>query len=73
MSKFAELDAKIIDAIQGMNNPAFGELLAWLYPSLSVYTKDDGEVFRTLDKRLQALRKKGAIVFMRGWRVVPAK
>jgi hypothetical protein len=71
MGKYDALDEKIIDAIDGMKKPAFGDLLAYLHPSLSFHTSTEGEVFRTLDKRLQALRKKGLVEFAgKGWRKV---
>lgn len=72
MSKYQKLDDKIIDAIGGMRNPAFYDLLAYLYPQLSFYTHPDSDELNTLASRLQALRKKGLIVFMKGWRLLPA-
>lgn len=73
MGKYADLDNKIIESITEMKAAKFNEILCCLHSSLSFYSENDDEVFRVLDRRLQALRKRGYIAFLNGWRVIKQK
>lgn len=77
MDKYSELDALILNSI-GSAPKTFSDI----YYGVDKDQKDvrrtcidlagkDGCPTRVLDRRLQALRKKGLIVFMKGWRKVP--
>ncbi|WP_171965883.1 hypothetical protein [Cronobacter sakazakii] len=77
MDKYSELDALILNSI-GLAPKSFSDI----YYGVDRDQKDvsqacielagkDGSPTRVLDRRLQSLRKKGLIVFMKGWRKVP--
>lgn len=71
MDKYAEIDRMILDSI-GDNPKQFWEIYdGELYKACVIMTGPNREPARVLDRRLQALRKKGLIVFMKGWRKVP--
>lgn len=72
MGKYDGLDEKIIETINAIEPAQFYELMQYLHPLIGFHSESGGEVFRTLDRRLQVLRKKGLIVFMKGWRLAPA-
>ncbi|EOD8411239.1 hypothetical protein QL189_08940 [Cronobacter turicensis] len=77
MDKYSDLDALILNSI-GLAPKSFSDI----YYGVDRDQKDvrqtcielagkDGAPTRVLDRRLQALRKKGLIVFIKGWRKVP--
>ncbi|EPE7177828.1 hypothetical protein ACSMAC_004046 [Cronobacter sakazakii] len=77
MDKYSELDALILNSI-GAVPKSFSDI----YYGVDIDQMDvrqacielagkDGFPTRVLDRRLQALRNKGLIVFMKGWRKVP--
>ncbi|WP_432367067.1 hypothetical protein ACRG00_15905 [Cronobacter sakazakii] len=77
MDKYSDLDTLILNSI-GAAPKTFSDI----YYGVDRDQKDvrqacielagkDGAPTRVLDRRLQALRKKGLIVFMKGWRKVP--
>lgn len=75
MSKYENLDALILERISD-GPKTFHELLLGrngLEKDCQKYESGAGDAFRVLDRRLQALRKKGLITFMKGWRKVPGQ
>lgn len=71
MDKYTDIDRMILDSI-GDNAKQFWEIYdGELYKACVIMTGPKSEPARVLDRRLQALRKKGLIVFMKGWRKVP--
>lgn len=74
MSQYEKLDSLIVGRLK--TRPAtFAELSSGrIHKECTRIAKTQirGEAFRVLDRRLQALRKRGAIVFDRavGWRVI---
>lgn len=77
MSKYEKLDAMILQSIgtlpKSFSDIYFGEEQGTenLRPVCESLADDKNEAARVLDRRLQALRKKGLIVFMKGWRKAP--
>jgi len=76
VSKYDELDAMILDSIKDRAK-SFSEIYFGAEhgsPEIHLVCKKfcgtDGEPARVLDRRLQALRKKGEITFMKGWRKI---
>ncbi|WP_454691188.1 hypothetical protein [Achromobacter aloeverae] len=75
MSKYAQIDAAILDAIKA-GRTTFAEmqtsgLMVILAPVCTVDRYGDSQEWRVLDRRLQALRKAGRITFYKGqWKVV---
>jgi len=75
MSKYENLDAMILESI-GDGTKSFSDIFFGgrgtknLRPLCESFSTDKAEAARVLDRRLQALRKKGLIVFMKGWRKV---
>lgn len=72
---YAELDGKIIDTLTQYGPLVFSKLDTVLQREVLAVTPAGKEPFRTLDRRLQSLRKAGKIRFVSGfgWRVVEAK
>ncbi|EQA1703500.1 hypothetical protein ACXYXE_004103 [Cronobacter dublinensis] len=77
MDKYSELDALILNSI-GAAPKSFTDIYygvdrcqKGVRRACVELAGKDGTPTRVLDRRLQALRKKGLIVFMKGWRKVP--
>ncbi|MEM6050484.1 hypothetical protein AAH450_07855 [Erwinia sp. P7711] len=76
MSKYEELDAMILESITTLPK-SFADIyfgrngINAKCQSFCPTPRD--EPARVLDRRLQALRKKGLIVFMKGWRKAPGQ
>ena len=72
---YAELDSKIVSTLAEYGPLVFGQLDTVLQREVLAVTPAGKEPFRTLDRRLQSLRKAGKIRFVGGfgWRVVEAK
>ncbi|WP_337026071.1 hypothetical protein [Pantoea eucrina] len=75
MSKYDALDQMILDRIDDepkqFSDIYFGRPGSsdkGVYPACSDLCVATDEPARVLDRRLQALRKKGLIVFSKGWR-----
>lgn len=70
MSKYKELDAKLVELIfNGCGT--FAELSGRCKSLSAPFSKDQSNHWRIVDRRLQALRKAGVIVFIKGqWWVV---
>ena len=68
MSKFRELDDSIIAAV-GEGAKEFGQIVARTYNEAEkILPSKWHSVERQIDRRLQALRKSGRLVFVRGGR-----
>ena len=75
MSKYDALDQMILERI-GAEPKQFSDIYfgkpgsndKGVYPACSDLCTGTEEPARVLDRRLQALCKKGLIVFMKGWR-----
>ena len=68
MRDYAKLDELILAALSDKPRQ-FGTIFGGeIYSACVNHSKE--EPARVLDRRLQALRKKGLIVFMKGWRKV---
>lgn len=69
---YAELDRKIINMLAAHGPLKFSQLDLNLQHEAQAVTPYGKEPFRTLDRRLQALRKAGLIRFVGGfgWKVV---
>lgn len=72
---YEKLDNKIIDTLTQYGPLVFAQLDTALQRETLAATPAGKEPFRTLDRRLQSLRKAGKIRFVSGfgWRVVEAK
>lgn len=67
MSKYVDLDSAILTAIAG-GIPTFHRITARVAHIAKPFGKGDHDTFRVVDRRLQALRKSGLIVFeKKGW------
>lgn len=66
MGKYDLVDAAILEELEAKPGLAFFQLNYALYDLVSTNNPDQ-DVFRVLDRRLQALRKKGMIIFKKGW------
>ncbi len=75
MNQYENLDGLIVERLKRNGAETFAELSSGdIHAECDVIAKTQvrGDDFRVLDRRLQALRKSGAIVFDRavGWRVI---
>lgn len=72
MSRYAELDAAILSAIQGGRKDFTS--IAWndaVDALAKPHARQMTQVFRVVDRRLQALRKRGAIEFrVKEWHIL---
>lgn len=69
---YTELDAAILQAIRD-GNAWFQKMLSLVKPKALKHVTSRVEVWRVVDRRLQALRKAGKIGFNRkdGWSIAP--
>ena len=66
---YEALDAAIIDILKNYEKATFCEFQHCLRNEIAAATEPGKEEFRTLDRRLQALRKQGLINYKKGWRI----
>ena len=70
MINYSELDEMILSKITEQPKSFSDIYFPDIYPKCKEFCIGRQEPARVLDRRLQALRKKGLIYFSRGWRKV---
>lgn len=66
MAEYDAVDAAILEELEKKPGMAYFQLIFALYDLIPTHHPDQ-DAFRVLDRRLQALRKQGVIIFNKGW------